>query len=45
MNNNTKEEKVEQNGLEKAKKGIVNAFDENGNGLIDIEDLIINFKS
>ena len=30
-----------QNGIEKIKQGILNAIDENGNGEIDLEDIII----
>ena len=34
-------ESVSEKGLEKAKHSIINAIDENGNGEIDIEDVII----
>lgn len=39
-----KETTMDQNnkkGLEKAKESLINAIDENGNGEIDIEDIII----
>ncbi len=32
---------IEEKGIEKVKRGIINALDENGNGEIDIEDVII----
>ncbi len=32
---------MEEKGIEKVKRGIINALDENGNGEIDIEDVII----
>ena len=41
--NTTTTEEIQENekGLEKVKRGIVTAIDENGNGEIDIEDVII----
>lgn len=37
----TEEPQEPENGLKKAKNGIITAIDENGNGEIDIEDVII----
>jgi hypothetical protein len=38
---NEKMEATKEKGLDKVKQGIVNAIDENGNGKIDLEDIII----
>ena len=36
-----KQEQIKVNAVEKTKQAIINAIDENGNGEIDLEDVII----